>query len=386
MLAGIQRVSGNVDTLSLQIRSLTKETVLPLGAEHPALSATSGARVTCMSHSCHILPLHQMLTLPCPSCSSFGLHQTLLGLIPFSFHLYTVNFVYFFFYSQLDYKQFEVKAFISYFFRTPLHPLINNYFSTDFLHSNLCVTKYYRIKPLIWPAKPLVIWLPVPSLFPCPAPHPVAFTQPSPPDYAALHPQFPFSPLVHYTHLCLPFLSPLHLLLTLQGSRQISLPPGQNLDLRQVPFLGTAGSPCARPHHSITLLCSPSTGQTFQRWKQLEARAVTISSPGLRTVLNLSGHLLSVALMNESVKQWSGAKEEEEFLCIAWEDNQCPRVRRRQLQARLSWLGSHVSGCAHGQQGHRVNPTSGWSPIPFVMAVDGTPNPANGCCGSRGNL
>ena len=58
MLAGIQRVSGNVDTLSLQIRSLTKETVLPLGAEHPALSATSGARVTCMSHSCHILPLH----------------------------------------------------------------------------------------------------------------------------------------------------------------------------------------------------------------------------------------------------------------------------------------------------------------------------------------
>ena len=44
------RVSGGADILLLQISSLTTETILPLRAERPALSATSGAQVTGVSH------------------------------------------------------------------------------------------------------------------------------------------------------------------------------------------------------------------------------------------------------------------------------------------------------------------------------------------------
>ena len=44
------RVSGGADILLLQISSLTTETILPLGAESPAFSATSGAQVAGVSH------------------------------------------------------------------------------------------------------------------------------------------------------------------------------------------------------------------------------------------------------------------------------------------------------------------------------------------------
>ena len=95
MLGRIQRVSGNFDTLLLQIRSLTKETILYLGAECPALLGP-------VSHPYHILYLHEMLTLlSFPQLFWVTLHSVLNYFVL----LFTLSITCIFsLYSRLNYK------------------------------------------------------------------------------------------------------------------------------------------------------------------------------------------------------------------------------------------------------------------------------------------
>lgn len=128
-----------------------------------------------------------------------------------------------------------------------------------------------RINPLIWTAKLPVIRLPAPPDFlalrhPCPT----TFTQPLPLDYTALHPRSPFSPLVHYTRLCLSFLSPSTFSPCRARGRYHSLQGRMEPLAGTLPWQGWI-TPSAHLHHSITLSHLPNSSQTFQRWEQLEA-------------------------------------------------------------------------------------------------------------------
>lgn len=91
-------VSGNIDSPFLQIRSLTKETIPLLGAECPALPATSGAHVTSTPHPRHMLPLHKtLMLLSLPQLCGVALDSPVLSYIQFylwhyQFNLYAANF------------------------------------------------------------------------------------------------------------------------------------------------------------------------------------------------------------------------------------------------------------------------------------------------------
>lgn len=93
----------------------------PLGAEHAALSATSGAHAPAMPHPCHILPLHEVRTLlSLPQLFGAALRPAVLSSIPFCFlrcH-FRVSMVNFLPLVSSDYQLFEGKDLI-YFFRTP---------------------------------------------------------------------------------------------------------------------------------------------------------------------------------------------------------------------------------------------------------------------------
>lgn len=150
-----------------------------------------------------------------------------------------------------------------------------------------------------------------------------------------------------------------------------------------MPFLGLAGSPCAHPHHSILLLHSFNTRQTvLSNGNSSKLRADTISSLLPSMGLNLLWPL-NICGRNEWINETT--KRKKSSSAQPGKTIQRPGGRKQQLQARFSWHGNHISGCVHGSK-VRVSPTSGWSPLPFVMAIDGTPNPENGCYESQGNV
>lgn len=100
MLGGTQRVCSNGQNLLLQIKTLIKETILPLGAECPALSATCEAHVSSTLDPHHILSSF-IWDAHFPVLPTAPLDSSVLNYIQFYFLPYEVHVIFLLFWIKL---------------------------------------------------------------------------------------------------------------------------------------------------------------------------------------------------------------------------------------------------------------------------------------------